>query len=204
MQLSQILAPKACLSNGSQRSKTLLRTRTTALKYSTVCWFSWIASACPGRGRIHSRAVLLHSLRFTLPINSCVIRPSHILPSLPPAAVPQDYPAFPNSNLRPPYIISLQLSPLLNPFPPPTIQISPHVSHYPRTTLFRALHNFLLNAPICSYFFLFLNARSVWVNLGPGTAAVQARPAGCSVVIRCVHDVGVIAGLRCYGAVLKM
>ena len=96
----------------------------------------------------------LHSHRFTPPINSCVIRPSHILPFL-----PAPYPRIAqhsqtNSNLRPPYIIYLTPASLQpNPSPPPTIHISPHVSRCPPNALFRALHNFLLNAPICHYFF---------------------------------------------------
>ena len=134
-----------------------------------MCWFSWIASACPGRGRIHSRAVPLHSLRFTLPINSCVIRPSHILPFLPPPH-PRITQHSQTSNLRPPYIISLQLSPLVKRFPSTDHTHLATCLSLPKNTLFRALHNFLLNAPICSltFSFLFLKCTIGVGKLGPG------------------------------------
>jgi len=135
-----------------------------------VCWFSWIASACPGRGRIHSSAVPLHSLRFTLPINSCVIRPSPILPFLPPPH-PRITQHSQTSNLRPPYIISLQLSPLVKPFPSTDhTHLATCLSLTQETRSFEPFITFLLNAPICSliFSFLFLKCTIGVGKLGPG------------------------------------
>ena len=169
MQLSQILAPKACLSNGSRRSKTLLRTRTTALEYSTVCWFNWIASACPDRGSIHSLFLCIRSVSRFLstaassgPLTSC--------PFLPPPH-PRITQHSQTSNLRPPYIISLQFSPLVKRFPSTDhTHLATCLSLTQEHALSSLFITFLLNTPICSliFSFLFLKCTIGVGKLGPG------------------------------------
>jgi hypothetical protein len=133
MQLSQILAPKACLSNESQRSKIL---RTTAF-----------IPRCAGSIGQHPHVPVKGFISFIHSLFSA-FAPFHASyqqlrhpplshPALPPGALPQDCPAFPNKQqpATPVYhLTSASLQP--NPSPPPTIHISPHVSRCPRTRSF--------------------------------------------------------------------